>query len=236
MIGRLRTVVLDAPDIGRLAAFYTALGGWTRRYADEEWITMETGDGWRVAVQLSPDLVPPRWPDPAYPQQAHLDFRVPDLDAGSARAIELGAELLRTNENWYTLADPAGHPFDLCRFAAEPETTLTGVMLDCPDADQLSTFYAALLDKPVTYQGEGMAMIGEDGAQPVLFQQVSDYRPPRWPDPAFPQQFHLDVTVEDVDAAEVAVLKLGATSLYADGVNWRVYADPAGKPFCLCWD
>jgi hypothetical protein len=18
-------------------------------------------------------------------------------------------------------------------------------------------------------------------------------------------------------------------------VNWRVYADPAGKPFCLCW-
>ena len=111
-----------------------------------------------------------------------------------------------------------------------------GVMLDCPDARQLSTFYAELLGKPVTYEGEGVAMIGEDGAQPVMFQQVTEYHAPRWPDPAYPQQFHLDVTVDDVDAAEAAVLKLGATSLSFSGENWRVYADPAGKPFCLCWD
>jgi hypothetical protein len=32
------------------------------------------------------------------------------------------------------------------------------------------------------------------------------------------------------------VLKLGATSLSYGGANWRVYTDPAGKPFCLCWD
>src|SRR5690349_8818654 len=185
MIGTLRTVVLDAPDVRRLAAFYTALGGWTEQYADDEWVTMETGDGWRIAAQRSPDHVPPRWPDPAYPKQ---------------------------------------------------ETTLMGVMLDCPDATELSTFYAELLGKPVTYQGEGAAMIGEDGAQPVMFQQITEYHAPRWPDPAYPQQFHLDVTVGDVDAAEAAVLKLGATSLSSGGVNWRVYADPADKPFCLCWD
>jgi len=111
-----------------------------------------------------------------------------------------------------------------------------GVMLDCPDAGELSAFYAELLGKPVTYAGEGVAMIGEDGAQPVLFQQVTEYHAPRWPDPAYPQQFHLDVTVDDVDVAEAAVLKLGATSLSSGGVNWRVYADPADKPFCLCWD
>jgi hypothetical protein len=111
-----------------------------------------------------------------------------------------------------------------------------GVMLDCPDAQQLSTFYAELLGKPVTYEGEGVAMIGSDGAQPVMFQQVTEYLAPRWPDPAYPQQVHLDVTVDDVDAAEAAVLKLGATSLSHAGDNWRVYADPAGKPFCLCWD
>jgi hypothetical protein len=86
-----------------------------------------------------------------------------------------------------------------------------GVMLDCPDAKELSTFYAKLLSKPVTYEGEGVAMIGEDGAQPVMFQQITEYHAPRWPDPAYPQQFHLDVTVDDVDAAEAAVLKLGAT-------------------------
>jgi hypothetical protein len=39
-----------------------------------------------------------------------------------------------------------------------------------------------------------------------------------------------------VDGAEAAVLKLGATSLSSGEGNWRVYADPAGKPFCLCWD
>ena len=236
MIGTLRTVVLDAPDVRELAAFYAALGGWSERYADDEWITMETADGWRIAFQQSPDHVPPRWPDPAHPQQFHLDLRVPDLGAGSSKAVSLGARLLRENESWHTLADPAGHPFDLCLFPANPEPTLMGVMLDCPDAKELSAFYAELLGKAVTYEGEGMAMIGEEGAQPVMFQQVSEYQAPRWPDPAYPQQFHLDVTVEDIETAEPAALKLGATSLGVAGENWRVYADPAGKPFCLCWD
>ena len=73
-----------------------------------------TDDGWRIGLQLAPDHVPPRWPDAAHPQQAHLDLRVPDLDAGTARAVELGATVLRKNETWHTLADLAGHPFDLC--------------------------------------------------------------------------------------------------------------------------
>ncbi|MEV6843120.1 VOC family protein [Actinoplanes sp. NPDC051411] len=236
MIGTLRAVALDTPDARGLAAFYLALGGWTERSADDEWFVIEAPDGWRIAFQLSPGHVAPRWPDPAFPQQAHLDLRVPDLEAGAARAAELGATLLRKNEAWYTLADPAGHPFDLCLFPAKAETTLMGVMLDCPDAKELGAFYAELLGKPVTYEGEGVAMIGEDGAQPIMFQQIADYRAPRWPDPAYPQQLHIDVTVDDVDAAEAAVLKLGATSLNASGDNWRVYADPAGKPFCLCWD
>jgi hypothetical protein len=233
MIGTLRAVVLDAPDIRRLADFYLALGGWTETYAGDDWISMSTGDGWRIAVQLSPGHVAPRWPDAAYPQQSHLDLRVPDLEEGSARAAALGATPLRRNETWHTLADPAGHPFDLC---LNPEPSLMGVMLDCPDAKELSAFYAELLGKPVTFEGDGMAMIGAEGEQPILFQQIEDYRAPRWPDPAYPQQLHLDATVTDIDAAEAAVLKIGATSLNVAEENWRVYADPAGKPFCLCWD
>jgi hypothetical protein len=150
--------------------------------------------------------------------------------------MDLGATLLRTNETWHTLADPAGHPFDLCRNAGDPRTLLMGVMLDCPDAKALSAFYAELLGKPVTYEADGMAMVGEDGAQPVLFQQVADYQAPAWPDPARPQQVHIDVTVTDIEAAEPAALAIGAARLPGEGVNWRVYADPAGKPFCLCWD
>src|SRR5207248_9107212 len=139
-----------------------------------DWLTWTAAAGWRIGFQLAPDHVPPQWPDPAHPQQAHLDLRVPDLDAGTARAVELGATLLRRNETWHTLADPAGHPFDLCLNADNPKTTLMGVMLDCPDAKELSAFYADLLGKPVTYEADGVAMIGNDGEHPVLFQQVAD--------------------------------------------------------------
>ena len=125
---------------------------------------------------------------------------------------------------------------DRCLNADDPNTTVMGVMLDCPDAKELSGFYAELLGKPVTYEADGVAMIGDDGAQPVMFQQVESYTAPRWGDPSRPQQIHLDVTVDDVEAAERAALAIGATRLPGDGVNWRVYADPAGKPFCLCWD
>lgn len=236
MIGTFRAVALDTRDIAVLSAFYTALAGWHQAYADDDWITLTTDDGWRIGLQAAPDHVPPRWPDQAYPQQAHLDLRVPDLAAGTARAVELGATLLRENETWHTLADPAGHPFDLCLNADDPRTTLMGVMIDCPDAKALGAFYSELLGKPVTYEADGMAMIGEDGAQPLMFQQVQSYTAPRWPDPAYPQQIHLDVAVTDVDAAEKETLALGATRLPGDGDNWRVYADPAGKPFCLVWD
>jgi catechol-2,3-dioxygenase len=238
MIAELKTVVFDAPDIAAEADFYTALAGWTQSHADDEWITMRTPDGWRMAFQYAPDHVAPRWPDPAAPQQAHLDLRVPDIDAGADKAVSLGATLLRRNERWHTLADPAGHPFDLCVNADDPNTTVMGVMLDCPDAKVLSTFYAELLGKPITYEGPGVAMIGEEGKRPVLFQQIDDYRPPRWPDPAAPQQVHFDLIVEqaELESAQRAALAIGATRLPGEGHDWRVYADPAGKPFCITWN
>jgi catechol-2,3-dioxygenase len=236
MIGTLRSVVFDVPDVPRLSEFYTELAGWTEAYADDEWVTMTTDDGWRICLQHAPDLVPPQWPDPAHPQHAHLDLRVPDIDAAADRAVDLGATLLRKNETWHTLADPAGHPFDLCRNADDPNTTVMGVMLDCPDAKALSAFYSELLGKPVTYEGDGMAMIGQEGERPVLYQQIESYRPPRWPDPAYPQQVHLDVAVSDIEPAEAAALAIGARRLPGGGENFRVYADPADKPFCLVWN
>jgi predicted enzyme related to lactoylglutathione lyase len=236
-IGSLRAVALDAPDIDLLATFYEQLAGWQRHPdGDDEWITMDSGDGWRIGLQRATDHVPPKWPDQDGPQQAHLDFRVPDIDAAAQRAELLGASLLRRNERWHTLADPAGHPFDLCVNPDDPQTTLMGVMLDCPDAKALSRFYAELLGKPLTYEADGVAMIGADGAQPVMFQQVEQYTAPRWLDPAHPQQIHLDVTVQDVNTAEQAALAIGATRVHGAGPNWRVYADPAGKPFCLVWE
>jgi predicted enzyme related to lactoylglutathione lyase len=45
--------------------------------------------------------------------------------------------------------------------------------------------------------------------------------------------------VEDIEAAQERVLAMGAELLAVhedDPDNlYRVYADPAGHPFCLCW-
>jgi len=235
MIGKLKSVVLDAPDIARLAAFYAEMAGWPQQYADDEWITLTTPGGPRICFQLAPDHVPPRWPDPAYPQQAHLDLNAPDIDAAADRAVAAGATRLGGGETWHTLADPAGHPFDLCRGEAGAPVSLFAVTLDTEDAKKLSHFYAELLGMEVQYEGDEGSLIGAKDQGQVMFQQIAEHRPPQWPDPAYPQQFHLDVLVDDIAAAEPPALAIGATRLAGEGDNWRVYADPAGHPFCLTW-
>lgn len=119
---------------------------------------------------------------------------------------------------------------------------LRTVVIDCPEPLALANFYSELLGLPVSYDDEDDAaewvvLGGEPGRQPRLaFQRAIDLRPPRWPDPEHPQQFHLDVTVTDVEVAEKQVLELGATKLPGGGDTFRVYADPVGHPFCLCWN
>ena len=66
-----------------------------------------------------------------------------------------------------------------------------------------------------------------------MFQQVSGYQSPRWPDAAYPQQAHLDFVVDDLDTGQARALELGASRLNAGGERFRVFADPAGHPFCL---
>ncbi|ACQ80058.1 hypothetical protein Bcav_1802 [Beutenbergia cavernae DSM 12333] len=233
-VGVLDSVVMDVPDVTRATAFWTALTGASPAGGSDDVVVVRTPDGWNLAFQPAPGLVTPEWPGQERPQQLHLDLRVPDVAEATARAVGLGARVLRENEAWTTLADPAGHPFDLCRAEDADAVTIMGVTVDCPDPHELVTFWAALLGEPVTYDADGMGMVGNDGATPVLFQQVEGYRAPRWPDPAFPQQLHLDLTVASLDAAEAAALGLGAVRLPGDAATFRTFADPAGHPFCLC--
>ena len=115
------------------------------------------------------------------------------------------------------------------------------VVLDCSHPAELAEFYQALLGGAVNQRDQRWAL-SDDWATlhtpsglVLAFQRVADYRPPLWPDPARPQQFHLDFGVADLDRAQEQVLALGATVLDdgADGRSWRIYADPAGHPFCL---
>jgi catechol 2,3-dioxygenase-like lactoylglutathione lyase family enzyme len=103
-------------------------------------------------------------------------------------------------------------------------------VLDCPDPAALASFYSRLLGQPITHQSADWVVVAaNDTSSGLAFQLAADHRPPTWPDPAVPQQIHLDVMVEDVAAARPLALALGAKKL--DGED--VYADPAGHPFCL---
>ncbi|WP_030893332.1 VOC family protein [Streptomyces sp. NRRL F-5053] len=118
---------------------------------------------------------------------------------------------------------------------------LQAVALDCPDPLRLAEFYAALLGGRVVPDPDDPEWVEVHGFEgtPLAFQRVQDYRPPEWPGQRTPQQMHLDFDVDDIEADEKRVLELGATvlertdELYPE-TNWRVYADPAGHPFCLC--
>ena len=108
------------------------------------------------------------------------------------------------------------------------------IVIDCPDAAAMGAFYGAMLDWE-TKVSDGWAEVRADYGQCICFQQVDAYNAPRWPAQEVPQQMHLDVVVDDLDAAEAAVLELGATKHeYQPGTTFRVFLDPAGHPFCLC--
>ena len=94
MIGELSVIVLDTPDPTGLSSFYGSVAGVTITDSDDDWITTSTPEGWHIAFQRAPDHVPPRWPDPMYPQQMHLDLLVPDLAAAVDLARRAGATRL----------------------------------------------------------------------------------------------------------------------------------------------
>ncbi|WUK75530.1 hypothetical protein OG876_14705 [Kribbella sp. NBC_00359] len=71
-----------------------------------------------------------------------------------------------------------------------------------------------------------------DGLRLAFGDGPIDYKPPRWPDPDYPQQMHLDISVDNLDTSEHQALRLGASKLQDKG-TFRSYSDPAGHPFCL---
>jgi hypothetical protein len=121
-VARFRSVVIDCPDPLALAQFYAAIVGGTPRVEDVDWVVLEAPGVPRLAFNLEPDFQPPAWPrKDGNAQQFHLD-----LDAGSTwvevdlaekKVLGLGARLLLAAdaEDFRVFADPAGHPFCLCR-------------------------------------------------------------------------------------------------------------------------
>jgi catechol 2,3-dioxygenase-like lactoylglutathione lyase family enzyme len=105
------------------------------------------------------------------------------------------------------------------------------VVIDCPDPTALAQFYSELLGLPVTYRGDDWIVVSKDDTSSgIAFQLAPDHQAPRWPDPEWPQQFHIDVMVDHQAEAVRRVLQLGAQRLFRRRSR---FADPAGHPFCL---
>jgi catechol 2,3-dioxygenase-like lactoylglutathione lyase family enzyme len=111
---------------------------------------------------------------------------------------------------------------------------LYNVVIDCPDPGALAAFYRELLGLPLVTDRDDWKVVADDRIR-IGFQLAPDLREPRWPDPERPQQMHLDVLVDDIEAGETSAIALGAKRLPGEGDDFRVYEDPAGHPFCLVW-
>ena len=115
-IARWSLVALDCPDPQALAAFYGELTGWETDGAEGHWVELRSDGGITIAFQHAPGHQPPEWPSAERPQQAHLDFDVPDLDEGERRVLAIGARKAAFQpgrDEFRVFLDPAGHPFCL---------------------------------------------------------------------------------------------------------------------------
>ena len=126
---------------------------------------------------------------------------------------------------------------------------LKQVVLDATDVRGLAEFYRELLglsykpgqERPAA--GEDWLNLYDDGKPCLAFQQTDALPASTWPDPSVPQQLHLDLTVDSIEALDrehERALRLGARLLLDESDDpqepIRVYADPAGHPFCIFVD
>ena len=121
-----------------------------------------------------------------------------------------------------------------------PRFLLRTVVLDCLDANALADFYSKLLGWEVTVREPHWALMRcPNGGTGLSFQSEAWYRPPVWPEEpgAQTKMLHLDILVDDLEAASAHALEAGAAlASYQPQAHVRVYLDPAGHPFCLFID
>jgi catechol 2,3-dioxygenase-like lactoylglutathione lyase family enzyme len=120
-----------------------------------------------------------------------------------------------------------------------PAIRLTASVLGTPDPRGLARFYQRLLGWPLRADDDEWATLRPaDGGPGLSFQLETDHVPPVWPPEPGTQQMqsHLDLEVDDLAAACAVAEEAGARPLGGhedEDEVVRVYADPAGHPFCL---
>lgn len=124
---------------------------------------------------------------------------------------------------------------------------LRQVVLDGTDIRALAEFWRELLglqyrpgDEQPSNDDDWLVLRDEAGSNQLAFQQVERLAESTWPGDSIPQQLHLDLTVASTDdllAQHDRATDLGARLIFDRFDDreepLRVYADPAGHPFCI---
>jgi catechol 2,3-dioxygenase-like lactoylglutathione lyase family enzyme len=119
-----------------------------------------------------------------------------------------------------------------------PVLEFTTVDIGAPDPLALARFYEQLLGFTIArVEPHDVLMRDPNGGVGLSFQYEPYYVRPVWPPagPADPQMMlHLEIRVDDLDAAVAHALDCGATlASFQPQQDVRVCLDPAGHPFCL---
>ncbi|MFI6168465.1 VOC family protein [Nocardia sp. NPDC051052] len=116
--------------------------------------------------------------------------------------------------------------------------SLTSLIVEAADLDSESSFWHRLLGGSITKTATHH-FLQTDGFPVLVIQHAPGHEAPQWPDGAS-QQMHLDLATDDVGTADNKVLDAGGRRLRptddvgaSDQQGSRVYASPAGHPFCL---
>lgn len=224
-----------------LAAFYGALLG--MEIVDEGWLRIAKSKTSALQLALDSDgwsdQRPPKWPDPDFPKQMHLDIAVSDLGVAAELVTRSGGTELFDGGHWRVYSDPAGHPFCIFPEAGAGDDrgpgSLARLVIDCFSPRSLATFYEGLLgvEKRSADSPEEVVLALDDHRYPDFAFQHGQFVAPRWPDPAYPAQMHLDLRFDSgPDAAVARAERFGAIRL-PKLADTEIYADPAGHPFCL---
>ncbi|MBR7742726.1 VOC family protein [Phycicoccus sp. BSK3Z-2] len=225
---------LDVPrrDVEVATAFWSEVTGWSvspTRGEEGQFVTLLPGSApaW-VKVQAV-----------GGPGGVHLDLNSADRERAVARALDLGARVLRTYQDVVVMASPGG--FTFCqtlvdptdpapRMTRSPVSVLDQVCLDVPaDAwDAETAFWRDLtgrgyrrgLRPEFEFLDDGAA----DGPLRILLQRLDD--------PGGPVRAHPDLAVADRAAEEARHVAAGA-EVRARFERWTVLRAPGGQVYCL---
>ena len=120
---------------------------------------------------------------------------------------------------------------------SRPNFRVSAATFSSPDTRRLAQFYERLLSWVIVDDSGGWLRVRPpSGGMGLSFHHEDRYQRPVWPSDDGKQlmMMHLDIGVDDLEAAITRATELGASlAEFQPQPHVRVMLDPDGHPFCL---